>query len=213
MNRRIHLGKLIYTILNYQTYFYFTSLTFVVLSLSDTAAEQPQCRRILQSFGVDDPSPADCSFLHSVCVQVIHRSAILAALIAAGILDRLKQPLVGIAVEGNNYVQGVPYLPEVHDGVSSQAVPGIFGHKYLGFLFCSLFSLTWSAGCSQGITNLLHVWRTGKKDVAWHSVTIQGSETEDSKGQTHFYNGGGILYTNIWEQMGVEIYPPISWRS
>ena len=57
----------------------------------------------------------------------------LAASIVAGISDRLKQPLVGIAVEGNNYVQGVPYLPEVHDGVSSQAVPGIFGHKYLGF--------------------------------------------------------------------------------
>ena len=79
----------------------------VVLSLSDTAAEEPQCCRILQSFVVDDPSLADCRLLRAVCVQVTQRSTMLAAPIIAGILDRVKKPRVGIAVEGSMY-KGFP---------------------------------------------------------------------------------------------------------
>ena len=109
--------------------------------------------------------------------------------------------------------KGFPTLRKCTTESVAKLCPEYLDANIWVFWFCSLFSLTWSAGCSQGITNPLHVWRVGQKDMAWHSVTIQGSETEDSKGQTHFYNGGGILYTNIWEQMGVEIFPPISWRS
>ncbi|XP_038071150.1 hexokinase-2-like isoform X2 [Patiria miniata] len=77
----------------------------------DTEDKQPNSRRILQSLGADDPSPADCRLLHAICARVTQRSAMLAASLVGGLLYRLKKPLTGIAVEGSMY-KGFPAFRE-----------------------------------------------------------------------------------------------------
>ncbi|XP_022091810.1 hexokinase-1-like [Acanthaster planci] len=77
----------------------------------DTEDSQPNCRRILQSLGADDPSPADCRLLHAICARVTQRSAMLASSLVAGLLSRLKKPNMSIAVEGSMY-KGFPAFRE-----------------------------------------------------------------------------------------------------